>query len=97
MNVRPMNDWVLVNMDPIETKIGSIFIPEGVDHRKATVSRVGPEAEKYGLMTGQRVVFNRAHGEHLQGKRIRLELGGDQLLIRALDILFIMDEEVDVS
>jgi len=93
--IRPLHDWILVEMDPIETTLGSIIIPEGLDHRKATVLATGPGKElktglrePTGVVVGDRVIFNRAHGEHGQGKAIRSELGGGKLLIKPADILF---------
>lgn len=98
MKFRPVNDWVLVKMDPLETHAGAIIIPDtalGQDHRKATVVSAGPEAT--GLTEGDRVVFNRAHGEHLQGKRLVRELGDDQLLLKVDDILFAFEGDLAVS
>ncbi len=102
--IQPLNDWILVEMDPIETVIGSIIVPEGVDHRKATVLATGPGKElKNGVRqptdveVGDRVVFNRAHGEHGTGKAIRSELGGGKLLIKPADILFVYQGHVVVE
>jgi chaperonin GroES len=104
MPVNPLNDWILVKLDPIETMVGSIFIPCGVDHRKATVEKVGPGKcfpngvrIPVGVQVGDRVVFSRAHGEHKQGKQLLTELGGDYLLIKPEDILVVMEEEVEVT
>ena len=98
MKIRPITDWVLVKMDPLETQVGSIFIPDtavGQANRKATVESVGPEVTE--LAPGDRVVFNRAHGEHLQGKQLLRELGEDRLLIKPEDILFAYEGELVVS
>jgi chaperonin GroES len=104
MNVQPINDWILVALDPIEDHVGIIYLPAGVDHRKATVLATGPGKllpngvlQPTDVVVGERVVFNRAHGEHLQGKKLLHLLGGDKLLIKPEDVLFVMNEEVTVS
>lgn len=98
MKVRPIGNRILVRLDPLETMLGSIIIPAtalGQDNRKATVLEVGVDAA-HELSPGDRVVFNRAHGEHLQGKRLLRELDGD-LLLEAEDILIVFEGELGVS
>jgi chaperonin GroES len=101
--IRPMNDWILVKMDPIETMVGSIFVPIGTVNRKATVLAVGPGKEEpsgvrqpVGVEPGDRVVFHRSHGEHLQGKQLVGVLGEDHLLIRPGDVLLVFTEDLQI-
>lgn len=102
--IRPLNDWILVKLMPIEHQVGSIFLPEGVDFRKATVISTGPGAENKkgkrmptGVEPGEHVLFNRAHGEHKQGKQLIRELGEDMLLLQPEDILLVFDGELTVT
>jgi co-chaperonin GroES (HSP10) len=102
--IRPINDWILVKMDPVETRVGSIYVPDGVDHYKATVVSSGPGKElstgvrqPTELVPGDRVVFSRAHGEHKQGKLLLQMLGSDHLLIKPSDVLFAFEGDVVVS
>jgi hypothetical protein len=95
MTLRPLGRWILVQLDPLETAVGHIVVPQGVDHRKATVEAVGPEVTD--LQPGERVVFHRAHGEHQQGKQLLRGLGGDHLLIKPEDILFVFEGELEVA
>jgi len=110
MKIRPTTDWILVKVDPLETHVGSILIPDnavGQENRKATVVSAGPGDTHMdgtlvppGVVPGERVVFNRAHGEHLIGKSMRValaELEGEHLFLKPEDILFVMEEEVSVS
>jgi chaperonin GroES len=104
VKVRPINDWILVKLDPINTQVGSIIIPEGVDNRTATVVSTGPGKElktgvrqPTGVELGDRVLFSRACGEHLQGKRLLRELGDDTLLLKPEDILVVFEGDVVVG
>jgi len=104
MNLKPLNDWILVKLLPIDKQLGSIIIPEGVDHRKAEVVATGPgleypngAREPTGVVPGEKVLFNRAHGEHLQGKQMINKLGGDMLLLKPDDILLVYEGELEVS
>jgi len=84
--------------------IGSIIIPMGVDHRRAVVLATGPGAElpsgvrqPTDVEPGDRVLFHRAHGEHVQGKVLIKELGGEMLLLKPADILVVYTGEVTVE
>lgn len=97
--IRPLHDWILVKMDPLEHMVGSIFLPSGTVERKATVLAVGPGVEEsnglrqpVGVEPGERVIFHRAHGEHSQGKQLSQALGEDLLLIKPRDILLVLGE-----
>ena len=103
MKLRPFHDWLVVKMDPIPEKIGSIFIDGSAAERlrTATVIRVGPgrylnwETNRripVAVMYGDKVAFFREHLEHQQGKQLVRtlfsELGEDVGLIREPDVLY---------
>jgi len=98
--ITPVNDWVLVKMDPFPEKKGSIIVLEDSTAniiRTGTVMAVGkgkttPEGRvRPDVECGEKVAFLRWHLEHKTGKQITsfLEGMGDDLgLIKAADILF---------
>jgi co-chaperonin GroES (HSP10) len=100
-DIRPLHDWLLVRLDPIPEKSGSIFLTGSgaVRRRTATVLRVGPGRWDAGRMNrvpvgvepDDKVTFWREHLEHQQGKqlvRALAELGDDLGLIRSSDVLY---------
>lgn len=102
MKPLPLDNRVLIKPDPLEDKIGSIFIPDSVkgqhDPKKKGVviaAGIGHYAEQTGEFTpitvkeGDRVVFSAYLGEEIKGMDIGL---GDEtyLLLREWDIDFIM-------
>lgn len=103
--LRPLHDWILVKLDPIEQFEGSIFLPLGQVTRTATVLLVGPgrrtesgDRIPVAVAPGETVVFRREHLEHKQGKQIvsvLQELGDDLGLLRAPDILYVVDGQKD--
>jgi co-chaperonin GroES (HSP10) len=104
MNIRPLNDWILVKLEPIETQIGSIIVPMGVAYRRAVVLATGPGTElpsghrqPTGVEPGDRIIFHRAHGEHKQGRTLIKELGGEMLLLKPIDVLVVYEGELAVS
>jgi co-chaperonin GroES (HSP10) len=103
MKLRPLHDWLLVKLDPIPDKIGSIFIDGSAAERlrTATVLRTGPgkylswESDRripVAVQVGDKVHFFREHLEHQQGKQLVRtlfsELGEDIGLIREPDVLY---------
>lgn len=82
---RPMNDWVLVRLDPLPEKLGSILLPSKGHIYTATVLSVGPGAEipldhnrpekkrffPTDVRAGEKVVFLRWAVEGRQGKAVR--------------------------
>jgi co-chaperonin GroES (HSP10) len=104
MTLRPLNDCILVALEPIDTQIGSIVIPGGVYFRRAIVLATGPgtelpdgRREPTGVTPGDRIVFHRAHGEHGPGRAVLKHLGGEMLLLKADDVLVIYEGELTVS
>jgi co-chaperonin GroES (HSP10) len=105
-DLRPLGDWVLVRLDPLPEKVGTIFVTGSSAERlrTATVKLVGPGRRcangmrrvPIGVVPGERVAFWREHLEHQQGKQLMgvlAELGDDLGLIREGDILYAFEEE----
>jgi co-chaperonin GroES (HSP10) len=99
-----LHDWILVKMDPVQKQVGSIFLPEGVDYRTATVLCAGPgkerptgQREPIEVAAGDRLIFHRAHAEHGQGRAMVTELGDDQVLIKPRDVLVVFEGELQAS
>jgi co-chaperonin GroES (HSP10) len=103
MNLHPLHDWILVKLDPVDHRQGSIILPLGQVYRTATVLRVGPgralksgARAPVGVKAGDRVTFRREHLEHQQGKQIMSvlqDLGEDLGLIREPDVLYVEMKE----
>jgi co-chaperonin GroES (HSP10) len=104
---RPLQDYVLVALDPLPKTMGSLFLPDGASAaervRTATVIRTGPgrwsrdgrRRLPLGVESGERVAFFRENLEHQQGKttqHVLRDLGGDLGLIRSPDILYAWSE-----
>jgi co-chaperonin GroES (HSP10) len=95
-----LHDWLLVRMEPIQEKVGSLFTVHGERVRKGEVLAVGPGKARadgvripMGVEVGEVVVFYREHLEHQQGKQLvstLKELGDDLGLIRVTDVLFVI-------
>lgn len=101
--MRPLNDWILVRLEPLPTQVGLLHVVDNSQHvRKGTVVRVGPGKESESgvravidLSPGDRVAFLRWHTEHQQGKAIKkslAELGDDHALLKPEDILLVLEE-----
>ncbi len=102
------NDCILVRLDPIPEKVGSIVVPDSsqaaTNIRTGTVLRTGPGRwSKNGkkripvaVSTGDKVAFFRANLEHLQGKQITQllqEIDKHVGLIREDDVLYILESQ----
>lgn len=82
---RPVNDWVLVRLDPLPEKAGSILLPSKGSIYTATVLSVGPGAEVVldhqhpdkkrfvptEVRRGEKIVFLRWAIEGQQGQAVR--------------------------
>ena len=103
MKFRPFHDWIVVKLDKLPEKIGSIFVDGSAAERlrTATVIRTGPgaylswDSDKrlpVSILPGEKVAFFREHLEHQQGKQVvrtlLSELGDDIGLIREPDVLY---------
>jgi len=105
--IRPLHDWLLVKMDPIPEKVGSLFTVHGDRVRQAVVLSVGPGRVRsdggripVGVEKGERVAFYRENLEHQQGKQLVAmlkDLGDDLGLIRASDILFVVAQGENIT
>lgn len=97
---------MLVRLDPLPEKSGSIFLVGSGEERlrTATVLRVGPgrwegDASKrvpIGVEPGEKVAFWRENLEHQAGKQmmgVLADLGEDLGMIRARDVLYVYVED----
>lgn len=107
--LRLLNDHILVKLDEIPEKSGSIFMT-GADARRVrtgTVTQIGPgkRTKKDALVpmyvkVGDRVAFFRENLEHSQGKRVQAILGefdGNIGLLKQLDVLFVFEGEGELE
>lgn len=101
MNLRPLNDFVLVKMDPLpdRTSAGGIHLTYDNPVRTGTVIRSGPGrlfvGEDYRpseSKPGDRIAFFTVINQTRQGKSVVHLLGDDQTIIRESDILFFIEE-----
>lgn len=112
MRFRPINDYVLLELDPLPEKTKSgIILPgdsAGEKIRTGTVLRVGPgkwsgnHRVPVGVEPGEKVAFLRWHLEHKIGKTVTgflANLGENQGVIRKDDILFafLAGEKVEIQ
>lgn len=101
MSLRPLNDWVLVDIDPApgEASVGGIVLAHPPLVRKGTVRSVGPgrlfvDGVYRGteLKEGDRVAFLAAVLDTKQGHTLKHALDENQVLIRESDVLFLIEE-----
>jgi co-chaperonin GroES (HSP10) len=112
MSFRPLNDMVLVHIDAAPEQRGSIIMPtpDNAPLRRGTVLRVGPGRRKLvkasgtetvyvptQVQPGDRVVFfSAAAGSHKN--RLPTEaLEENEVLLHEEDILFVLEEDVEVE
>lgn len=102
MTFRPLNDWVLVTMDPLpaaNTSGGGIILTQPALIRKGAVVAAG-RGRTYSdgvykpctLRVGDRVAFLSAVLESKQGYQVSGILAPNEALIREPDVLFIIEE-----
>lgn len=107
--IRPIGDRVLVRLEPIPERSGSIVMlaSDAMRVRTGIVLRVGPgsypakssKRRPVDVKVGERIAFFREHLEHKQGKqvtRILSELEENTGLLREPDILFAIPEGAEV-
>jgi co-chaperonin GroES (HSP10) len=65
MNIKPIQDSVIVRQDPAQDKVGSLFVPQGKEIYTdfGTVIAVGSQVKD--VKTGDRVIFTRRPSSHL--------------------------------
>jgi co-chaperonin GroES (HSP10) len=112
MNFRPINDYILLELDPLrEVTKGGIILPDdrpGERVRTGTVMRVGPgrwvgsHRRPIRLEKGEKVAFLRWNLEHQTGKTITgflANIGENLGLIREDDVLFALmpGEKVEIE
>lgn len=89
MNVRPVNDYVLLRRAPAEEKIGSIYVPDNARQKseRATVVAVG--AGKL-LDSGQRIEPLVKTGDTV----LLSKWGGNEVQIDGVDHIFVRENEI---
>lgn len=102
MSLRPLHDWVLVDLEKSPTEhesAGGILLPHPELVRKGTVASVGPGRlyvdgvyQPCEVQLGARVAFLSAALDTKQGHQLATTLGTNQALIRETDILFVIEE-----
>ncbi len=101
--MRPLNDWVLVELEPVkETTRGGIIkvAPEPI--RTARVLAVGSGKQYPDLFVptvvkvGERVAFFAAATDTKQGRQVGYVLPENQELIRETDILMVVEGDVEI-
>jgi co-chaperonin GroES (HSP10) len=105
MNLRPLHDWMVVEIEPSkETFEGSsIFRVSEVPVRIGKVLAIGPGRmypDKFvptEVEVGERVVFLIAAADTQSGKAVHHHLPDNQRLIRETDVLFVTGEDIEVS
>jgi len=102
--IRPLNDWVLVELEPVKDVYSSGIIRVAAEPiRTARVLRVGPGKhypDKFVatvVREGQRVAFFSASTETKQGQQLNFVLKENQELIREVDVLLVLEGNVEVS
>ena len=105
MNLRPLHDWLVIELEPAPEMKGSIIIPGTVPEpiRIGKVLRAGPGRqwpEKFvpmAVKAGERIAFFKAVTDSGQNKAASFQLPKDQELIRETDVLFTVEGDVEVS
>jgi co-chaperonin GroES (HSP10) len=105
MKLSLKHDWVRVRVDPAPVKSsGGIHLVGAVPVRTATVLATGPgRRNRKGVLVpmelkvGDRFPFLKAVTETKQGHALGLLLEENEALIRENDVLFIMEEDVEVT
>lgn len=111
MRVRPLSDFVLVEMEPLPQQVGSIILPADNTVARIRFGRVidvGPgrwfkktnARVPTDLNPGDRVAFYRENLEHQQGKQVQghmAEIGDNIGLIRVPDVLFVVEAGTKVE
>lgn len=103
--IRPLNDWLLVEVEPGKTTFGSTSIVRVADDpiSLGRVLAVGPGrhyTDKFVptvVKVGERVAFLTALTETGQGKSIGHVVADNQALIRETDVLVVVEGNVEIS
>lgn len=100
--IRPCQDWMLVKLDEIPEKQGSLYVAPSAEERvrTGTILRTGPgqwlkeainKRRPLGVEVGERVAFFRENFETSQGKQIASiveEIEPGTVMVRARDLLY---------
>lgn len=107
MKVRPLHDWLLIELEPAERQRGSIIVPDPSKQpiRIGKVLATGPGRRhpnsnvfrKVVVEKGERVAFWMATTQCGGAERIEYHLPDNQRMIRETDVLCVVGEGVEVS
>lgn len=102
--LRPLNDWLLVELEPEDKVLSSGIIKVAADPiRMGKVLAVGPgknypdRTVPMEVKAKQRVAFFIASAQTKQGQQLNYALLENQVLIRETDVLMILKGKVTVS
>ena len=99
--IRPLANWLVVRLEEPRKQSSVIVMNETSNVRTAEVLRVGPgKLGPIGVEVGERVAFLRWNLEHKPGKQLAAalaELGEDIAMIKAEDVLFVFEGELEVG
>jgi co-chaperonin GroES (HSP10) len=107
MKIRPLHDWVLIEVEPPAKKKGSIILPDPdtTPVRFGKVLRYGPgrrlkKSDRLipaQVKKGERVAFFMATTQTRQGRSLSHSLPDNQALIKESDVLGVLDGNVMVE
>jgi co-chaperonin GroES (HSP10) len=103
--IRPLNDWLLVEVEPGKPTYGSTSIVKVSDDpislgRVLAVGTGRHYTDKFVptvVKVGERVAFLTALTETGQGKSIGHVIMGNQALIRETDVLVVVEGKVEIT
>lgn len=99
--VQAYGQWILIRMDALPEKSGSLFLPQGSFERwegLATVESVGKGIpttrgwRPHDVKEGDRVIVARAHARTSTGEQIQETLGEGRLFVRWNDIMGVLED-----
>jgi len=100
--VQAYGQWILVRMEALPEKAGSIWLPQGSFERwegRAVVESVGrgiPTKQgwkPHDVKPGDVVIIARAHARTSTGERMQEALGEGRIFIRWNDIMCVVEDE----
>lgn len=105
--MRPLGDWVLVDLDPEAPRVtgGGIILTGEDPVRTATVLKVGKgrhnqkdgSLEPTDVKPGERVAFFIATIQTKQGAEVYHRLPDNQALIKESDVLAVLEEDIRIT
>ena len=102
-SVRPRSDWLLVELEPESEMVRGLARVGPAPIRIAKILKVGPGRrykDRYVPMEarpGDRFPFFKATTDSKSGRSIAERLPEGQEMVRETDILFVLEEDVEIS